>query len=410
MNRFDLTFKQMTDELGNDVTIETRNGQIYRGKVEAFSDDKVIALSNVNVKQGPYSDWDKEEAVTINLVDIRKYDSSRVYNKDETTKSGSKKRKTKTKNRAFLTDREYGTNDHNVSGDFQAWVPEDDDDGPQNDLSVKEIRRGWSVQDMYDVNNKLGVKSSYKDLGEYSTAAPVGDEKARKRAEKIAKEIENNAESRYNATLENEDEERDIVGPEDEPEIVVIKSTELEIPTKTVEESVMLEESEKELEMGPEKEVDEVIEPPASEALEAEVRNEETANVDDQHFSFNPEAPEFVPNPLPNVVEDVLTPVAYVHPPPTISMPISSYAGIPQVQPLSPSGPMYVVVPPQYSYPYPVMSNQMQPASLVYAQPRLQTHVQYPPPFGMPTIAPLATWQPQMPPMSISYAANGWQY
>ncbi|KAI6203749.1 hypothetical protein M3Y94_00592400 [Aphelenchoides besseyi] len=406
MNRFDLNFKQMTDELGNDVTIETRNGQIYRGKVEAFSDDKVIALSNVSVKQGPYSDWDKEEAVTINLLDIRKYDNSRVYGRDEATKAGSKKRKPKPKNRGFLTDREYGTSDHNVSGDFQAWVPEDDDDGPQNDLTVKEIRRGWSVQDMYDVNNKLGVKSSYKDLGEYSTAAPVGNKEARKLAEKIAKEIENNMESRYNASLENEDEERDIVGPEDEQEIVAIETIELESPTEELEEPVVLEESEKE----PENEVNEVTKLPAPVPLEAEVRNEETENVDDQHFSFNPEAPEFVPNPLSTSVEEALTPVAYVHPPPTISMPISSYAPIPQVQPLSPSGPMYVVVPSQYPYPYPVLNNQMQPANLVYAQPRLQTHVQYPPPFGMPTIAPLATWQPQMPPMTISYPANGWQY
>ncbi|KAI6188574.1 LsmAD domain-containing protein [Aphelenchoides besseyi] len=110
--------------------------------------------------------------------------------------------------RGFKTDREYDTpTDVGDNEELEEW--KDDSEMPQmNDDVVSS--RGWSVDEMFRVNDQLGVQSSFKGIEEYSTVMPVGDEEARKRADQIAREIEKNQESSRHAFLENDDEERDL--------------------------------------------------------------------------------------------------------------------------------------------------------------------------------------------------------
>uniref|UniRef100_A0A1I7XSU1 LsmAD domain-containing protein n=1 Tax=Heterorhabditis bacteriophora TaxID=37862 RepID=A0A1I7XSU1_HETBA len=70
---------------------------------------------------------------------------------------------------------------------------------------------GWSVDDMFSANSQLGVQSTFdEDLRQYTTADVEGSEEDRRRADIIAKEIEGNAQSKFHARLENDDDERDL--------------------------------------------------------------------------------------------------------------------------------------------------------------------------------------------------------
>ncbi|KAI6215443.1 hypothetical protein M3Y94_00385700 [Aphelenchoides besseyi] len=110
--------------------------------------------------------------------------------------------------RGFKTDREYDTPvDVGDSEELEEW--KDDSEITQANDDV-DNSRGWSVDEMFRVNDQLGVQSSFNGIEEYSTAMPVGDEEARKRADQIAREIERNIDSSRNAYLENDDEERDL--------------------------------------------------------------------------------------------------------------------------------------------------------------------------------------------------------
>ncbi|CAD5207989.1 unnamed protein product [Bursaphelenchus xylophilus] len=106
----------------------------------------------------------------------------------------------------FKTDREY----HDVieeDKELEEWQPDPDIELPS---VYYEEKKRWSVEEMFAINQKLGVTSTFNGIETYSTAMPTGDEAARRRAEAIAREIECNDESKYHALLENDDEERDL--------------------------------------------------------------------------------------------------------------------------------------------------------------------------------------------------------
>ncbi|VDM41312.1 unnamed protein product [Toxocara canis] len=125
----------------------------------------------------------------------------------------------------FATDQEYHGHRNGVmedslelSSEFEVWVADGDEDGEleTDNSSVKSAVQlnggdGWSVDEMFNANNALGVKSTFEDnLSQYTTANVEGDGEARLRAERIAQEIEMNPASRVRARMENDDEERDL--------------------------------------------------------------------------------------------------------------------------------------------------------------------------------------------------------
>ncbi|KAI6223625.1 LsmAD domain-containing protein [Aphelenchoides fujianensis] len=364
MSRIDLSYKQRVEDLDRYVTIETRNGQVYEGKIEAFTDSGAVALSHVKVKDSAYSEPEKEEAVTINMADMRKYTVDPSGRNDDFKTAGRNRRSKGGKSR-FATDREYGAagSENNTSAEFQEWEPHDD--VPHVELDGKSTR-GWTVEEMYKANNMLGVTSSYKDLESYSTAAPVGDRAARKQADRIAKEIEKNAESRNNARLENDDEERDILGSEDERE----NGTDAQAEGAGAEQAAKQERADGQQGEG-----------------------EEDDEADQQHFSFNPNAPVFVPQPgsvSREREQQSPAPLAFVPQPPPISMPMTSYAAIPQIQPLTPTcmppyGTPAAGIPPMYLY-MPPTYPPMMPAP--YANPPPQFVSAAPPFVGAPQMLP----------------------
>ncbi|ETN73827.1 LsmAD domain protein [Necator americanus] len=70
---------------------------------------------------------------------------------------------------------------------------------------------GWNVEEMFNTNSQMGVQSTYEeDLRQYTTAPVEGSEEDRRRADQIAREIESSQQSKLNARLENDDDERDL--------------------------------------------------------------------------------------------------------------------------------------------------------------------------------------------------------
>uniref|UniRef100_A0A0M3HG63 LsmAD domain-containing protein n=1 Tax=Ascaris lumbricoides TaxID=6252 RepID=A0A0M3HG63_ASCLU len=127
----------------------------------------------------------------------------------------------------FATDQEYhGTRNGllddslELSSEFEVWEADGEDGADLEEAaSMKSGGRGgrliggdgWSVDEMFNANNALGVKSTFEDnLSQYTTANVEGDGEARLRAERIAQEIETNPASRMRARMENDDEERDL--------------------------------------------------------------------------------------------------------------------------------------------------------------------------------------------------------
>lgn len=76
----------------------------------------------------------------------------------------------------FTTDREYrehknGNNPCDESSDLEVWEGDDEELGNLKvDNKDLEDSRGWPVDEMFDANNALGVKSTFDgDLSQYTT-------------------------------------------------------------------------------------------------------------------------------------------------------------------------------------------------------------------------------------------------
>ncbi|KAI6177281.1 LsmAD domain-containing protein [Aphelenchoides bicaudatus] len=110
----------------------------------------------------------------------------------------------------FRTDREYLNGEEQETDDLEVWQSDPEHTVAINDRLDERGRRGWAPDDMFKTNNRLGVQSTYNGIEEYSNVAPDGDEEARREADRIASEIEQNKDSRRYAMLENDDDERDL--------------------------------------------------------------------------------------------------------------------------------------------------------------------------------------------------------
>ncbi|CAJ0597999.1 unnamed protein product [Cylicocyclus nassatus] len=124
--------------------------------------------------------------------------------------------------RGFATDRDYHTKQQNgrLDGEeheLQEWSADEDGEEiePLDQMPDQRQRyqrnNGWNVEEMFSTNSQMGVQSTYEeDLRQYTTAPVEGSEEDRRRADQIAREIENSQQSKFAARLENDDDERDL--------------------------------------------------------------------------------------------------------------------------------------------------------------------------------------------------------
>uniref|UniRef100_A0A915C1M9 LsmAD domain-containing protein n=2 Tax=Parascaris univalens TaxID=6257 RepID=A0A915C1M9_PARUN len=206
------------DTIGREVIVETRDGQKYEGIFAACSPDFEVGLRFAHAL--PSGEVKKLLPHRNEIVEKLRFDAgdvlcmSVVMHEEKRIKG-------------FATDQEYhGTRNGllddslELSNEFEVWEA-DGEDGVDLDeaASMKSGGRsgrligadGWSVDEMFNANNALGVKSTFEDnLSQYTTANVEGDGEARLRAERIAQEIETNPASRMRARMENDDEERDL--------------------------------------------------------------------------------------------------------------------------------------------------------------------------------------------------------
>ncbi|KIH60412.1 LsmAD domain protein [Ancylostoma duodenale] len=122
----------------------------------------------------------------------------------------------------FATDRDYHMKQQNGRLDseeheLQEWSAGEDGEEiePLDQMPDQRQRyqrnNGWNVEEMFSTNSQMGVQSTYEeDLRQYTTAPVEGNEEDRRRADQIAREIENSQQSKFNARLENDDDERDL--------------------------------------------------------------------------------------------------------------------------------------------------------------------------------------------------------
>ncbi|CAB3402588.1 unnamed protein product [Caenorhabditis bovis] len=206
----------INDMLGKDVTVTGRDGSKYTGILTACSPEMDLGLSfaykitESNQRNLLPKRSEIEDKMQFHFSDIVGVSACATEEKPGTRAMG------------FATDRDYhGTNDDLDDPDFEEWNA-DEDEGVggsieehenSNDLPDQRNRRGngWSVDEMFKVNEKLNVKSTFKeDLTQYTTVGVEGTEEDRRRADQLAREIEQNQSSKFYAKLENDDVERDL--------------------------------------------------------------------------------------------------------------------------------------------------------------------------------------------------------
>lgn len=209
----------INDMIGRMVLIDTTDKKRYSGVLSAVSPDFefglqcAVEITKENRNNLLRTEKEVIEKIFFNYADI--VDFAYVTEDDKKTHIASK----------FATDRQYHGDIPFDDEELQEWVAGDDDDcsggaiedentpsGPQNPRrNIHNNGTGWSVTEMFAVNEKLNVKSSFNpDLTQYTTVEIVGNKEDRARAERLAREIESNSSSKFMANLENDDDERDL--------------------------------------------------------------------------------------------------------------------------------------------------------------------------------------------------------
>ncbi|KAL4003833.1 Ataxin 2 SM domain family protein [Acanthocheilonema viteae] len=191
----------ITKMIGKEVLLETRDGLTFEGIFAGCSPDFDIGLRcahevvpDEQKNLLPHKDQ---------IIEKLQFERDCVYS------MGAKYRDEK-RIEGFATDREYADQSGSVADmELQVWESEDDFD---SGLLLNDDREdGWSVEQMFQANDVLGVKSTFdENMPEYATADVQGDAEDFKRAERIAQEINSSNTSRARAQLENDDEERDL--------------------------------------------------------------------------------------------------------------------------------------------------------------------------------------------------------
>ena len=207
----------MSSLVGTVVQITDKDGITYEGVLRTFSDQCEIALDAMSVVVDPRSASDgnnighlisslaaKQPLVERKLFKLDEVVSLCVPNTDMDYASRG----------AFATDAELSRG-KKVDDEKRLvpWTPgpEDLPEDKQSHLESTSSSNGWSAEEMFARNEKLGVTSGFSDLdGTYTIAlqsddTPEAREKKRQ-AEALAREIEDNLTSRRRAEKENSDE------------------------------------------------------------------------------------------------------------------------------------------------------------------------------------------------------------
>ncbi|PIC42551.1 hypothetical protein B9Z55_009592 [Caenorhabditis nigoni] len=209
----------VNDMVGRVVLINTTDNKRWSGVLSAISPEfefgveLVVEVTKENENHLLRQEKDVTEKMIFKFDDI--VDFAYITEEDKKNQFVSK----------FATDRQYHGDVVNENEELQAWNGGDDEEGigesieDDIDSGPQSSRRnnhnngasGWSVNEMFAVNEKLKVVSTFKeDMTQYTTVDAVGTEEDRARAERIAREIESNTSSKFMANLENDDDERDL--------------------------------------------------------------------------------------------------------------------------------------------------------------------------------------------------------
>ncbi|CAO4369461.1 unnamed protein product [Caenorhabditis nigoni] len=209
----------VNDMVGRVVLINTTDNKRWSGVLSAISPEfefgveLVVEVTKENENHLLRQEKDVIEKMTFKFDDIVYF--AYITEEDKKNQFVSK----------FATDRQYHGDVVNENEELQAWNGGDDEEGIGEsiedgvDSGPQSSRRndhnngasGWSVNEMFAVNEKLKVVSTFKeDMTQYTTVDAVGTEEDRARAERIAREIESDISSKFMANLENDDDERDL--------------------------------------------------------------------------------------------------------------------------------------------------------------------------------------------------------
>lgn len=203
----------INDLVGKEVLVEAIDGAKYSGIFTACSPEFDIGLRHAyKITTGNITNLlPKKEDMTTKMLfkfsDI--VAMSALMNEEKVI-------------RGFATDRDYHVKQQNgrlgdEEHELQEWsADEDGEEFEQLDQMPDQRQRyqrnnGWNVEEMFSTNSQMGVQSTYEeDLRQYTTAPVEGNEEDRRRADQIAREIESSQQSKFNARLENDDDERDL--------------------------------------------------------------------------------------------------------------------------------------------------------------------------------------------------------
>uniref|UniRef100_A0A7I4YEZ4 LsmAD domain-containing protein n=2 Tax=Haemonchus contortus TaxID=6289 RepID=A0A7I4YEZ4_HAECO len=203
----------INDLVGKEVLVEAVDGAKYSGIFTACSPEFDIGLRHAyKITTGNMTNLlPKKEDMTTKMLfkfsDI--VAMSALMNEEKVI-------------RGFATDRDYHIKQQNgrlgdEEHELQEWSADEDAEEiePLDQMPDQRQRyqrnNGWNVEEMFNTNSQMGVQSTYEeDLRQYTTAPVEGNEEDRRRADQIAREIENSQQSKFNARLENDDDERDL--------------------------------------------------------------------------------------------------------------------------------------------------------------------------------------------------------
>lgn len=202
--------------MGKEVLVEAADGAKYSGIFTACSPEFDIGLRHAyEITTGNMANLlpKKEEMTTKMLFKFSDIVAMSALMSEEKVIRG------------FATDRDYHIKQQNgrlgdEEHELHEWSGDEDGEDIEAIEHMPDQRQryqrnnGWNVEEMFNTNSQMGVQSTYEeDLRQYTTAPVEGSEEDRRRADQIAREIESSQQSKFNARLENDDDERDLDKP-----------------------------------------------------------------------------------------------------------------------------------------------------------------------------------------------------
>ena len=205
----------MTSLFGTVVQLTTREGITWEGVLRAFSPKCDIALDAATIIDPKSPSEGNNIGHLIGSLNVNEplYPKKLLNIDDVVSVAVSNTDMDYASRGAFATDAELSKGKRNDSDEKHLipWTP-DDTDQDSGRLDSNTGSNGWTAEEMFARNEKLGVKSGFSDLdGTYTIAleknedTPESRERNRK-AELLARDIEDNLNSRRRIEKENNDE------------------------------------------------------------------------------------------------------------------------------------------------------------------------------------------------------------